>query len=56
MLLEITKRRAAELGLITCKCGHPKNNHFGDGKNCARCECWKYEEVGVYGIKVIKPD
>jgi hypothetical protein len=53
----MTRARALQLGLLVCKCGHPENNHFDDGKgSCARdgCSCTKLREVGQYGIKIIK--
>lgn len=42
----MTKRRARELGLIFCTCGHPQNNHFSWGKKtCARCDCKGLDET-----------
>lgn len=42
----MTKEQAMALGLLTCTCGHPENNHFEHGKRpCAHCECEKYIEV-----------
>lgn len=48
----MTKEQAMALGLLTCTCGHPENNHFISMKKngehimgCAHCKCAKYTEV-----------
>lgn len=42
----MTKEQAMALGLLTCTCGHPENNHFeGSNRPCAHCDCKKYTEV-----------
>ncbi len=43
---EMPRKIALELGLLTCTCGHPENNHF-DWKlePCAHCECKEYTEI-----------
>lgn len=61
--LTMTRKRALELGLLVCACGHPENNHFGTGRwagkdtfggrHCARCtECKGYRERGINGTKL----
>ncbi len=55
MKLQMSRKRALELGLLTCKCGHPPNNHFDEQRaDCARdgCKCKKYREIGVHGTKL----
>ena len=40
LLIQVTEQELEKRGLITCKCGHPKNNHFDfDKKPCSRAEC-----------------
>lgn len=51
LTLKMTRRRALELGLIVCECGHPANNHFGHGL-CSRCECKELRETGKDGITI----
>jgi len=46
----MTKKDALSLGLLTCECGHPENNHFQhSGTCCARCECKRFTEVPIVG-------
>lgn len=48
MKITLSKRKARELGILWCKCGHPKSNHFDfDTKSCARveCKCTKLNET-----------
>ena len=53
VILSMTHRRAQELGLLTCKCGHPENNHFTHDKHpCAHCSCHAYSEKGIYGVSI----
>ena len=53
LTLTMTKKRAQELGLLTCTCGHPENNHFEHGvRPCAHCPCPKFEQVGIKGVEV----
>jgi len=48
--LTMTRGRALELGLLTCSCGHPENNHFDfNGHPCAHCDCKSYSERGRRG-------
>lgn len=49
--MEFTKKEAESLGLLTCECGYPKNNHFDFGKKvCAHTEnCTGYKEVARVG-------
>lgn len=49
-LIAFTKKELQQLGLITCKCGHPDNNHFEWGtRPCAHCKCSKYRQVVRFG-------
>ncbi len=49
-----TRKQAVYLGLLTCECGWPKNNHFGNGGACAHdSNCKKYREKARIG-KIIK--
>lgn len=49
--LTMTRKRALELGLLTCSCGHPENNHFAfEFRGCAHCDCKAYREQGVTGV------
>jgi hypothetical protein len=48
--LKMTRKDAIELGLLTCECGHPENNHFDMKKKpCAHCKCNEYSERSVRG-------
>ena len=47
--IHFTRKQALILGLLTCNCGHPENNHFNHNDSCARCDCKKYREVPVAG-------
>lgn len=50
--IKMTRKDAYEAGLLICKCGHPKNNHYDDG-SCAFAFCDKYREIARYG-KIVK--
>ena len=51
--LTMRRDRALELGLLTCACGHPENNHFDHGRcPCAHCPCGEFVEVGGAGVGV----
>lgn len=51
--LVMTRQRALELGLLTCACGHPENNHFThSGRSCAHCPCRGYRERGISGVAI----
>ncbi len=51
--LKMTRERALSLGLLTCKCGHPDNNHFAWGSRpCAHCKCKSLRETAKSGITV----
>jgi hypothetical protein len=53
LVLEMTRKRALELGLITCMCGHPENNHFDwKPQPCAHCNCRELREIPKRGIKL----
>lgn len=57
MNFSMSRQRALELGLITCECGHPSNNHFDYKGLCARCgssNCPKYRERGIHGVEIIE--
>jgi hypothetical protein len=49
LVFEMTEEEALKYGLITCACGHPKNNHFGEDEPCAHCNCKKYNPVPRVG-------
>lgn len=55
LTLKMTRKRALELGLLTCKCGHPENNHFDfvSGRPCAHCDCVELRERPKAGMKLI---
>jgi hypothetical protein len=43
--IEMTRADALRLGLLTCRCGHPDNNHFDwKDRSCAHCNCERYDE------------
>jgi len=44
--ITLTQLQAEKLGIVTCNCGHPPNNHFLEqkGKPCAHCTCKKYKQ------------
>jgi hypothetical protein len=48
LVFEMSEEEALQQGLLICKCGHPKNNHFGWG-SCAHCKCTKYRPVAKVG-------
>lgn len=53
----MTRDEAKSLGLLTCACGHPENNHFDHGKKpCAHCPCGKYDERSRVGHVVKNHD
>ncbi len=55
MIIKLTQKQAEQLGLVTCECGHPNNNHFGNKKGaCAHCKCLKYRQILRYGLKLVK--
>lgn len=52
--LRMTREEALILGLLTCTCGHPVNNHFlpsvrGGVRPCAHCACSCYHEKARVG-------
>lgn len=50
----MTRERALEFGLLTCKCGHPSNNHFEWGaRPCAHCACTLFTERGKPGVDIV---
>ena len=54
MIIKLSQKQAEALGLVTCECGHPNNNHFGNKKGpCAHCKCKKYHQVLRHGLKLI---
>lgn len=54
LTIKFTRKEVEALGLVKCKCGHPKNNHYDfDYKGCAHCECMGYDEKVRYG-KLVK--
>lgn len=43
--IRMTREEALMKDLLTCRCGHPENNHFDHGKNpCAHCDCEEFKE------------
>jgi hypothetical protein len=51
VIIKMTRKDAEELGLLICKCGHPRNNHFDfDEKPCAHCPCKYFHEISRRGI------
>lgn len=53
--LEMTTKRALELGLLFCTCGHPPNNHFNHGKcPCAHCDCKEFTLAPKSGTRLIR--
>lgn len=61
IILSMTRKRALELGLLTCaNCDFPENNHFerGSGSHgkgaCAHdSSCRAYDEVGISGVVLV---
>lgn len=54
VLLQMSRTRAKELGLLTCACGHPANNHFSRPNNgCAHCNCTGYSERSRAGTVMV---
>lgn len=54
VILKMSRQRALELGLLTCECGHPSNNHFSWGaQTCAHCKCTGYREKGRAGTELV---
>lgn len=49
--IRMTRTQALERGLLTCRCGHPANNHFSGGC-CAHCLCSSYREKALIGTLV----
>lgn len=47
--ITFTRPEALSLGLLTCKCGHPENNHFNHTDSCAHCDCKRYRERARVG-------
>lgn len=48
--LTMPRKRALELDLLFCICGHRVNNHFDFGTHkCAHCPCGSYREVACSG-------
>jgi hypothetical protein len=55
MLLQLSRKRALQLDLLWCKCGHrPNNHHTFHKKPCAHCNCKKYREKAVWGASIVK--
>lgn len=55
--ISYTRDQAQALGLLTCKCGHPPNNHFNfsaQEQPCAHCSCRAYHEVARGGGRILK--
>lgn len=50
----MTEKRALELGLLICICGHPVNNHFDYSNACAHCSCKSYHESGIRDVTVYR--
>jgi hypothetical protein len=47
---QMTRQQALEMGLLSCTCGHPINNHFDhDAHPCAQCQCLGYNEKARVG-------
>lgn len=53
LMFTMSKKRALELGLVFCTCGHPPNNHFDfDKKPCAHCKCRAFTMCSRAGVKL----
>ena len=55
IFFKISRADALAMGLLTCECEHPPNNHFEwDNKSCAFCGCKNYREKSRVG-KIVEP-